>query len=66
MRVPEAHRRIGAHEIEIATAVDIGHPRALAVREHDRQRVVVAGAERVFPRDECGGIGQGRSDLGAT
>ena len=58
----EAHRGIRTHEIEIATAADIGDPRALAVREHDRQRVVVARAESLFPLDERGGGNRGGND----
>ena len=55
VRVAEAHRRVRAHQVEVAAAVDVGQPAALAARQHDRQRIVVAGAERLFAADQVGG-----------
>ncbi len=59
VRVPEADRRIRAHQVQVAVAVDVGEPAPLAAREHDRQRVVVAGAEGLLATDQVeGGIGK--------
>ena len=58
--MPEAHRGVRAHEVEVAAAVDVGDPGALAVRQHDRQRIVVARAERPLAGDERRGRGLGR------
>src|SRR5437588_5155017 len=52
MRVTKAHRRIRAHQVEIAPAVDVEKIAALATREHDGQRIVIAGAECALASDE--------------
>jgi hypothetical protein len=39
----------------VAAAVDVGQPAALAARQHDRQRIVVAGAELALAGDQVGG-----------
>jgi hypothetical protein len=63
VRVAEADRRIRAHQVEIAFAIDILEPDALAAREHDRQRVVVARAVRALGAHRIGGRGRGGLDL---
>ena len=57
--MPEAHRGVRAHEIEVSAAVDVRDPRAFAMRQHDRQRIVVARRERVLRRHQlrCRGNG---------
>ena len=52
MRVAVAHRRIRAHHVEIAAAVLVPQPAAVAVRDHDRQRIVIA---RGMPALACDG-----------
>ena len=42
MRVAVAHRRIGAHHVEVTAAVLVPQPAAVTVRDHDRQRIVIA------------------------
>src|SRR6185437_5347986 len=34
--------------IEVVVAIDVGDPAALAAREHHRQRIVIASAERLL------------------
>ncbi len=48
MRMSVAHRRIGAHHIDVASAVDVPEIGSLATREDDRQRGVIARAVWVF------------------
>jgi protein subunit release factor A len=43
--VAEAHRRVGAHHVEVAPAVGVPQPHTLAALEHRRQRRVVGGDE---------------------
>src|ERR1700739_4496375 len=52
MAVALGHRRIGGEAIEITVALRIPHPDAFAARQNDAERLVVAGAEARFRRDE--------------
>ena len=54
MRVAVAHRRIRAHHVEIAATVLVPEPAAVAVREHDGQRIVVAGGVAALAGDRGG------------
>ena len=64
MRVTETHRRVGAHEVQKALAVDVGQPRTGALPQHDGQWIVVARAERVFALDVLRGrLGRGARRL---
>ena len=51
----KAHRRVRAHQVEEAAAVDVGQPTSLAARQNHRQWVVIAGAKRLFATDQVGG-----------
>ena len=42
--VTEVEGRVAGQEIEIATTLDIGYPRTVAMGQHDRQGMVVMGA----------------------
>ena len=53
MAVTVAHRRIGAHHVDVAAALDVPQLRALAARQHDRQRIVIVGRVAVL---ECDGV----------
>ena len=55
--VPEVERRVAGEAVEVAAAVDVGDPGALAVGEHDRQRVVVVRGVPLDERDLRGGAG---------
>ena len=57
MAVAEADRRVGGHHVEVPPALLVEQPHAVAAREHDRQRVVVAGAVAVFEGDGTGDRG---------
>ena len=52
MRVTEAHRRIRAHQIEIPATIDVEDVTALAARQHDGKRIVIARTERAFAADQ--------------
>ncbi len=54
MRVAVAHRRIRAHHVEIAATVLVPQPAAVAVREHDGQRIVVARGVAALAGDRGG------------
>ena len=53
MPVPEVERRVRRQQVEVALALDIGHPRALAARDDDGKRVVVAGDVLVVGSDDA-------------
>ncbi len=54
MRVAVAHGRVRAHHVEVAAAVLVPQPAAVAVRQNDRQRVVVARGVAALARDRRG------------
>ncbi len=54
MPVAEVQGRVGREQIEVALALDVGHPRALAAGDDDRQRVVVVGDVLVLVGDDAG------------
>src|SRR3546814_2109601 len=56
MAVAVVHRRIGGQAVEIAVAVDVGDPDALALGQHHVERLVVVGAEPALDIDEIGGV----------
>ena len=66
MAVAEAHRRVGAHHVEVAAAVGVPQPHALAALEHRRQRRVVGGAETALLLAQPGRAGAecGAGELG--
>ena len=45
MAMPLVHRRIGREAVEVAVALDVPDPDALAAGQHDVERLVVVGAE---------------------
>ena len=47
--VAEVERGVAGQQVEEATAVDVGHPGALGVGDHHRQRVVVVRGARLGP-----------------
>jgi hypothetical protein len=47
MQVPEVQRGVRRQQVEVALALDVGHPRALAAGDDDRERVVVVGDVRL-------------------
>ena len=60
--VAEVQRRVAGQQVEVAAAVDVGHPGALGVGDHDRQRVVVVrgallGARELLDRGRSCGRG---------
>ena len=59
MPVAEVQRRVGGQQVEVALALDIGHPRALGAGDHDRERVVVVRDVLLFGLDDAGGGGVG-------
>ncbi len=61
MAVAETHRRVGAHHVEIAAAVRVPEPHALAALEYRRQRCVVGGTEAALRRAQPVG---GRTERG--
>ena len=68
--VPEVHRRVRGEAVEVAPAVDVGHPGAVARRDDDRQRVVVVGGvlvlERRWPRVATVVVAVGRGVIAAA
>ena len=54
VRVAVAHRRVRAHHVEIAAAMLVPQPAAVAVREHDGQRIVVARGIAALASDRGG------------
>ena len=59
--VPEVQGRVRRQQVEVALALDVGHPRALSARDDDGQRVVVVRDVRVLSGDQLAGecIGRG-------
>ena len=49
--VSEVDRGVGGQAIEITPALHVGHPRTLAVGDHDGQREVVVGGVVLGERD---------------
>ena len=62
--VPEVERGVAREAVEVALAVDVGHPRAVAGREHHGQRVVVVRGVRLGELDVVRGAGRGRGSWG--
>ena len=62
--VAEVERRVAGEQVEVAAAVDVGHPGALGVGDHHRQRVVVVRGARLgaleLARPRVGLLGLGR------
>ena len=54
IRVAEVHRGVRREAVEVAPAVEVGHPRALTGCDHDRQRMVVVRGVRLLARDRLG------------
>ena len=52
VRVPEADRRVRRHHVEVAVAAIVPEPDALALRQDDRQRMIIRRSVDVFQRDE--------------
>ena len=60
--VTEVHRRVGCEAVEVTAAVDIRHPGALTVINHNLQRVVVVSGVLVLEIQKVlGGAGDRRS-----
>jgi len=58
--VPLIHRRVGGEKIEVAIALDVPDPDALAACDDDLERVIVVGAVTILERDQIlGGEGGG-------
>ena len=51
VRVPEVEGRVAGQAVEVATSFDVGHPGALAGRQHHAQRVVVVRGVRLGQLD---------------
>ena len=49
--VPEVHRRVGGEAVEVAPALDVGHPGAIAGCHDDGQRMIVVGGVLVLEAD---------------
>jgi len=60
MPVPEVDGRVGGEAVEVAAAVDVGHPRARRVLDDDGQRVVVVRRVGLDLRDRRGRARVGR------
>ena len=52
MPVAEVQGGVGGEQVEVALALDVGHPRALALGDHDGQRVVVVRDVLFLGRDD--------------
>ena len=53
MAMTEVQRGIGGQRVEVAPAVDIGDPHALAALNDHGKWVIVAGAVLTFEREDC-------------
>jgi len=53
--VTEVEGGVGGQQIEVALALDVGHPGPLTAGDDDRQRVIVVRDVLVLGRDEGGG-----------
>jgi hypothetical protein len=49
-----AHRRVRAHHVEIAAAMLVPQPAAVAMSEHDGQRILVARGIATLASDRGG------------
>jgi len=54
--VPEVQRAVRGEQGEVATPVDVADPRTVALRDHDGQGRVIAGAVRLDELDCCPGL----------
>ena len=52
-------RRVGGEAVEVAAALDVGHPGALALGQHDVEGLVVVRAEAGLEVDQSGGVEHG-------
>ncbi len=63
MAVAEVERRVGGERVEVATALDVLDPGALAAADHNRQRRVVVDAVLLFEAGRIGGLLHGGAIL---